>query len=101
MSQGGVGELDREQLDQLARHFDEAVTFSKHIKAKVEDLNTKSQAMGHAVYASEQANANAAGSAGAQDGSPHAGESAGTSGAADDDVVDAEVVDDEEVKDAK
>ncbi|MFC7597297.1 molecular chaperone DnaK [Terrabacter sp. GCM10028922] len=77
------------------------------IKAKVEDLNTKSQAMGQAVYASEQANANAAGSAGAQDGSPHAGESAGTSGtssasgAADDDVVDAEVVDDDEVKDAK
>lgn len=74
------------------------------IKAKVEDLNTKSQAMGQAVYASEQANANAAGSAGAQDGSPHAGEStgtSGTSGAADDDVVDAEVVDDDEVKDAK
>jgi len=38
MSQGGVGELDREQLDQLARHFDEAVTFSKHIKAKVEEV---------------------------------------------------------------
>jgi molecular chaperone DnaK len=69
------------------------------IKAKVEDLNTKSQAMGQAVYASEQASANAAGSAGAQDGSP-AGESAGASHA-DEDVVDAEVVDDDEAKDAK
>src|SRR4051794_8437727 len=71
------------------------------IKAKVEDLNTKSQAMGQAVYASEQASANAAGSAGAQDGSPSADGASGSAGAADDDVVDAEVVDDDEVKDAK
>src|SRR5215212_4205688 len=42
MSQGGVGELDREQLDQLARHFDEAVTFSRHIKAKVEEVESGS-----------------------------------------------------------
>jgi len=55
--------------------------------------------MGQAVYASEQASASAAGSAGAQDGSP-AGESAGASHA-DEDVVDAEVVDDDEAKDAK
>jgi molecular chaperone DnaK len=70
------------------------------IKAKVEDLNTKSQAMGQAVYASEQAGAGAAGSADAQDGS-HAGASAGASAGADDDVVDAEVVDDDEAKEAK
>jgi molecular chaperone DnaK len=70
------------------------------IKAKVEDLNTKSQAMGPAVYASEQAGAGAAGSADAQDGS-HAGASAGASAGADDDVVDAEVVDDDEAKEAK
>src|SRR4051795_2678193 len=74
------------------------------IKAKVEDLNTKSQAMGQAVYATEQASANAASSTGAQDGSP-AGDGAsgptGSTGAADDDVVDAEVVDDDEVKDSK
>ena len=73
------------------------------IKAKVQDLNTKSQAMGQAVYASEQASANAAGAAG-QDGSPSGDAESGASGASDasdDDVVDAEVVDDDEVKDAK
>ncbi|GAB3079069.1 molecular chaperone DnaK [Intrasporangium mesophilum] len=74
------------------------------IKAKIEDLNTKSQAMGQALYAAEQASASAAGSTsstgstGAQDGSP-TGASAG--GAADEDVVDAEVVDEDEAKDAK
>src|SRR3954451_3110233 len=71
------------------------------IKAKVEDLNTKSQAMGQAVYATEQASANAASSTGAQDGSPAGDGASGPTGAADDDVVDAEVVDDDEVKDAK
>lgn len=30
--------LDREQLDALARYFDEQVTFSKHIGAKVEEV---------------------------------------------------------------
>ncbi len=76
------------------------------IKAKIEDLNTKSQAMGQAMYAAEQSSASTAGSAGsagfadsagAQDGSP-----AGASGAgSDEDVVDAEVVDEDEAKDAK
>jgi uncharacterized protein (TIGR00369 family) len=30
--------MDREQLARLARYFDEEVTFSKHIGAKVEDV---------------------------------------------------------------
>ncbi|MGW5241111.1 molecular chaperone DnaK [Monashia sp. NPDC004114] len=71
------------------------------IKAKIEDLNTKSQAMGQALYAAEQASASAAGSTsstGAEDGSP-TGASSGA--AADEDVVDAEVVDEDEAKDAK
>ena len=38
MSEDGVGELSREQLDLLARYFDEAVTFSKHVKIKVEEV---------------------------------------------------------------
>jgi uncharacterized protein (TIGR00369 family) len=39
MSQGGgVGELDREQLERLVSYFDEAVTFSKHIKTRIEDV---------------------------------------------------------------
>ncbi|MDC5697581.1 molecular chaperone DnaK [Intrasporangium calvum] len=73
---------------------------SEDIKAKIEDLNTKSQAMGQAVYAAESASAGAAGSAGADGQAPgDAGASAGAG--ADDDVVDAEVIDDEDVKDAK
>ena len=38
MTEGGVGELNREQLDRLANYFDEAVTFSRHIKIKVEEV---------------------------------------------------------------
>ncbi len=38
MSQGGVGELDHEQLERLASYFDEEVTFSKHIRIRVEDV---------------------------------------------------------------
>lgn len=72
------------------------------IKAKIETLNEKSQAMGQAVYAAESASAAAGGSAGADGEAPHGGASAGAG--ADDDVVDAEVIDDdaaEDVKDAK
>jgi molecular chaperone DnaK len=67
------------------------------IKAKVEDLNTKSQAMGQAMYASEQAaqaSASQSADAGAESGT------AGGAGAQDDDVVDAEVIDEDE-KDSK
>jgi uncharacterized protein (TIGR00369 family) len=38
MSQGGTGELNQEQLERLASYFDEEVTFSKHIKIRVEDV---------------------------------------------------------------
>jgi uncharacterized protein (TIGR00369 family) len=38
MSQGGAGELNQEQLERLASYFDEEVTFSKHIKIRVEDV---------------------------------------------------------------
>ena len=34
----GAGTLSEEQLDQLARYFNEEVTFSKHIGAKVEEV---------------------------------------------------------------
>ena len=44
MTEGGVGALNHEQLEKLASYFDEAVTFSKHIKARVEDVEP-----GHAV----------------------------------------------------
>jgi molecular chaperone DnaK len=79
------------------------------VKAKIDELNTKSQAMGQAVYAAESASAASSGSAGAEDGSAGAsaggsagpGGSGGSGGSEDDDVVDAEVIDDEDVKDAK
>ncbi len=38
MTEGGVGELDREQLDRLTTYFEEHVTFSNHIKIKIEDV---------------------------------------------------------------
>ena len=38
MSQGGAGESNPEQLDSLAQRSSEAVTFSKHIRAKVEEV---------------------------------------------------------------
>lgn len=39
MSQDGIGELDREQLDRLASYFDEEVTFSKHMQIKVDEVD--------------------------------------------------------------
>ena len=36
MTDGGTQALDREQLDTLSHYFNEAVTFGKHIGAKVE-----------------------------------------------------------------
>ena len=35
---GTTGVLNQEQLDQLASYFNEAVTFSKHIKSRVEEV---------------------------------------------------------------
>jgi len=55
------------------------------VKSAMEDLSTKAQRIGQAIYASEQAQ-QAGGGAGA----------AGASAASDDDVVDAEIVDEDE-----
>ncbi len=38
MSEDGVGSSSEEQLVRLARYFDEAVTFSRHIGARVGDV---------------------------------------------------------------
>ena len=38
MTDGKTQALDREQLDTLTHYFNEAVTFGKHIGAKVEDV---------------------------------------------------------------
>ena len=38
MTEGGVEALNQEQLDRLASYFDEEVTFSKHIKVKVDEV---------------------------------------------------------------
>ncbi|HKG50957.1 MAG TPA: Hsp70 family protein, partial [Actinomycetales bacterium] len=64
---------------------------SEELKAKTEALATTSQKIGQAMYAAEQAAG--AGAEGASQGAPQGGAQAGSS--ADDDVVDAEVVDDE------
>ncbi|MGP4016734.1 molecular chaperone DnaK [Saccharopolyspora sp. 5N708] len=63
------------------------------ISAAVEKLATESQALGQALYADAGANA-AAGAAGAG----AAGDAAGASSSSGDDVVDAEIVDDEDEK---
>lgn len=39
MAEETVGKLNNEQLTRLARYFDEKVTFSKHIKSKVEEVS--------------------------------------------------------------
>ncbi len=39
MTDGGAEALDREQLDRLASYFDEEVTFSNHIKVRVEEVD--------------------------------------------------------------
>lgn len=44
MTEDGVGTLNQEQLDRLASHFDERVTFSNYIKSRVQDVEP-----GHAV----------------------------------------------------
>lgn len=41
-----IGTLDNEQLTKLARYFDEKVTFSRHIKSRVEEVE-KGRAVCH------------------------------------------------------
>jgi molecular chaperone DnaK len=73
---------------------------AEDIRAKVDALNEKSQAMGQAVYAADQASAasGAGASAGSSDGATGGGTAGGASdqAGADEDVVDAEVVDDDQ-----
>lgn len=38
MAEEVAGGLDRDQLTRLARYFEEAVTFSRHIKARVDEV---------------------------------------------------------------
>ncbi|MGN6754501.1 MAG: molecular chaperone DnaK, partial [Intrasporangium sp.] len=66
-------------------------------RAKVDALNEKSQAMGQAVYAAEQSSAasGAGASAGSSDGETGQSGASGQAGA-DEDVVDAEVIDDDQ-----
>ncbi|MDX6379664.1 MAG: hypothetical protein QOI57_688 [Rubrobacteraceae bacterium] len=39
MTDGGDGALNREQLDRLVSYFDEEVTFSTYIKARIEEVD--------------------------------------------------------------
>ena len=81
-------------LDDLKATLANQDSSSDEISAKVNTLNEESQKMGQAVYAASAAEGESA--AGAESGSDDAGADAGSSD--DDDVVDAEVVDDEETK---
>jgi len=77
------------------------------IKAKMETLSTESQKMGSAMYAAQQESGAGAGAgagagfdgAGAADADPNA--AGGSTAGSDEDVVDAEVVEDDEDKDTK
>ncbi|KAB7745193.1 molecular chaperone DnaK [Nostocoides sp. F2B08] len=69
----------------------------EEINAKIDTLNTESQKMGAAVYAAAAQEGESGGAPGGQPGDGPAGD-AGDSGGSEDDVVDAEVVDDEETK---
>ena len=65
------------------------------VKAKQENLSTVSQKMGSAMYAAAQA---ASGGDGENPGSTGTAGSSSTAGAGDDDVVDAEIIDEDERK---
>ena len=67
------------------------------IKSAQEELNTKAQKIGEALYAQSQAAGAGAGAPGA-DGWTDAAKAAGAGQSGDDDVVDAEIVDDEDNK---
>ncbi|TWF94727.1 molecular chaperone DnaK [Saccharopolyspora dendranthemae] len=68
------------------------------ISGAVEKLATESQALGQALYADAGADAAGAAGAGAGDAAGEAGAGSASSSAKDDDVVDAEIVDDEDEK---
>lgn len=85
-----AGEV-RESLDALKKALEGEDT--EAIKTALDDLNAKSQKIGEAIYAQAQAEQTQTG-AGAAD----AGAAGGNAGADEDDVIDAEVVDDEDQK---
>lgn len=66
------------------------------VKSAMEDLNEKAQAIGQALYASAQAEAAAEGAG--TEGFTEAGQAGFTDGGSDEDVVDAEIVEDEDEK---
>jgi len=65
------------------------------VKAAIDDLNTKAAAMGQAMYAAAQAQAQAAGAAGESDEAAEGAQSSDNG----DDVVDAEIVEEEPKED--
>ena len=81
----------------LAKTGDDAASVDE-LNAKVTKLNEESQKMGTAMYAAAQAEQSSAdGAAGAGDaGAAGAGSAGEGAGSADDDVVDAEVVEDDD-----
>ena len=80
----------------LAKTGDDAAT-AEDLNAKVTKLNEVSQAMGTAMYAAAQAEQQASEAAGADAGAGSTGPQADNAGQGDDDeVVDAEVVDDDD-----
>jgi molecular chaperone DnaK len=87
----------RKQVDEALADLKEAIKADsgasvEDINAKVNTLNEASQKMGAAMYAAQADSAAGAGDAGAESGEAGAGTDS------DDDIVDAEVVDDEETK---
>ncbi|MEL4357694.1 MULTISPECIES: molecular chaperone DnaK [unclassified Luteococcus] len=80
----------QEALDKLKETL-KGTDNNDEVKAAMDDLNQKASAMGQAMYAAAQAQQQQAPAEGAAEGEAPAGESAGQ----DDDVVDAEIVDEE------
>lgn len=86
--------------DSLAKTGDDAST-PEELNTKVTHLNEVSQKMGAAMYAASQAaeaggDASASGAEGAAGAAGAAGASGASSASGDDDIIDAEVVDDDE-----
>ena len=93
----GRGPVD-EALKDLKETLANAEAPAEDVSAKATKLSEESQKLGAALYAKQSEEANAAGAAGGDAG---AGAGAGEQAQADDDVVDAEVVDDEDDKKTK
>jgi molecular chaperone DnaK len=83
----------REPVEQAIAALSDALKRSDNdaeVKAAMEDLNQKAAAMGQAVYAAAQAAQASAGGEANADGEPTA-----AAGGSDEDVIDAEIIDDE------